>query len=92
MLNSFKLSFDELSKQQLYQLLQLRNEVFIVEQNAPYQDLDNKDGLATHFLSYHKKILVGYGRVMFDSDKQAMSLGRLITKSTHRRIPPRIVP
>ena len=35
--------FAELTPYELYNILQLRNEVFIVEQNCPYQDLDNKD-------------------------------------------------
>ena len=36
-------SFNELSNIELYQLLQLRAEVFVVEQNCPYLDMDNKD-------------------------------------------------
>ena len=35
--------FADLTPKELYNILQLRNEVFIVEQNCPYQDLDNKD-------------------------------------------------
>lgn len=76
--------FNELSNDQLYQVLQLRNEVFIVEQNAPYQDLDNKDQDAFHFLYMDNNTIVGYGRTLFDIDKKAISLGRLITKQTHR--------
>lgn len=41
-------SFDKLSTTELYALLQLRNKVFVVEQNCPYQDLDDKDQVATH--------------------------------------------
>ena len=41
--------FDELSVEELYKILQLRNEVFVVEQNCPYQDCDGKDALSYHF-------------------------------------------
>jgi ElaA protein len=44
---SFK-KFDELSPMELYSIMQLRNEVFVVEQNCVYQDADNKD-----IQSYH---------------------------------------
>jgi len=41
-------TFDELSTQELYQILRLRSEVFVVEQNCVYQDIDNKDHKALH--------------------------------------------
>lgn len=80
-----QLSFEQLSSKLLYQILQLRNEVFIVEQNAPYLDLDNKDFIAKHFIALNSNEVVSYGRVMFDIDKNAMSLGRLVTNVNHRR-------
>ena len=44
-------SFDELNKNELYDLLKLRSEVFVVEQNCVYQDIDDKDiKEGTHFL------------------------------------------
>ena len=46
-------TFSELSKQELYQILRLRSEVFVVEQNCIYQDIDNKDQNAIHL--YYKK-------------------------------------
>jgi ElaA protein len=44
------LTYKQLTKQNLYAMLRLRNEVFIVEQNCAYQDLDNNDQQATHVL------------------------------------------
>ena len=35
--------WEELNKQELYEILRLRSEIFIVEQECPYQDIDNKD-------------------------------------------------
>jgi len=42
--------FKELTKQELYCILQLRSEVFVVEQNCVYQDIDGKDQNALHVL------------------------------------------
>ena len=56
-------TFSELSKQELYQILRLRSEVFVVEQNCIYQDIDNKDQSAIHL--YYKKNdqIVAYTRI-----------------------------
>ena len=45
-------SFKELSKLELYKILRLRAEVFIVEQNCVYQDIDDKDKLAIHVFGF----------------------------------------
>ena len=47
-------SYDELSKGQLYEIMQLRQEVFVVEQNCPYLDADGKDKIAYHLLGQDK--------------------------------------
>mgnify|MGYP002795140183 CR=1 FL=1 len=44
--------FSKLKLQELYDLLQLRSEVFVVEQNCVYQDIDGKDILALHILGF----------------------------------------
>ncbi len=77
--------FNQLSLQELYQLLRLRNEVFVVEQNCPYQDLDNKDYKAHHLLIYQKEELVAYSRIFPAgvSFKEA-SIGRIITSGKVR--------
>ena len=45
-------SFQELSTQELYDILQLRSEVFVVEQNCVYQDIDGKDQKALHVIGF----------------------------------------
>jgi len=40
--------FEELTLNELYEILKARAEVFVVEQNCPYQDLDEKDKRAYH--------------------------------------------
>jgi len=52
----------ELSSDEVYSLLELRSEVFVVEQNCVYQDIDLKDKEALHLLGYLKKNLVAYSR------------------------------
>lgn len=74
-------SFSQLTNIELYQLLKLRSEVFVVEQTAIYQDLDDLDYRATHFFVKENDVIVSYVRTMplgikFDD---AASLGRVVS-------------
>ncbi|MDQ2721235.1 MAG: GNAT family N-acetyltransferase [Bacteroidota bacterium] len=73
--------FSELSAEELYKILQLRNEVFIVEQNCPYQDCDNKDLKAYHLAAWDDENLVAYTRLLPKeiSYPGAASIGRVVT-------------
>ncbi len=51
--------FDELTVQQLYSILQLRNEVFVVEQNCVFQDADDKDQACYHLMGFQNFALSG---------------------------------
>ena len=84
---NFKIKyFNQLSTQELYSILQLRSEVFVVEQDCVYQDLDGKDQLAYHVLGYKDSILIAYARVFKPGDYfSKSSIGRIIVKKTHRR-------
>ena len=84
---NFKIKdFNQLSTQELYSILQLRSEVFVVEQDCVYQDLDGKDQLAYHVLGYKDSILIAYARVFKPGDYfSKSSIGRIIVKNTHRR-------
>lgn len=84
---NFKIKdFNQLSTQELYSILQLRSEVFVVEQNCVYQDLDEKDQLAYHVLGYKDSILIAYSRVFKPGDYfSKSSIGRIIVKKIHRR-------
>jgi len=57
-------TFNELSNIELYQLLQLRAEVFVVEQNCPYLDMDDKDQKSFHVLGYDNNKLVACTRLV----------------------------
>lgn len=78
-------TFQELSLEELYQLLRLRSEVFVVEQNCVYQDIDDKDQKAVHLLGYSEGVLVAYSRLFQPGDyfNQA-SIGRVIIKESYR--------
>ena len=77
--------FKQLSKEELYQILQLRAEVFVVEQNCPYQDLDDLDFDSLHLCGYLHKELVAYSRLIKPGLKYpGTSIGRVITKSIVR--------
>ena len=77
---SFKIKrFNELSTSELYSLLQLRSEVFVVEQNCVYQDVDGKDDNAIHVLGFLDNELASYSRI-FDKGIyfEEASIGRVV--------------
>lgn len=77
--------FPELSTNELYEMLQLRSEVFVVEQNCVYQDIDGKDQKAIHVLGYSEGVLVACSRLFKPKDYfEYASIGRVIVKASHR--------
>ena len=85
MLKTEVLSFEELNTQQLYDLLQLRSEVFVVEQDCVYQDIDGKDQKALHVLGYSNYKLVAYTRIFKPGDYfNEASIGRVVVKASYR--------
>jgi ElaA protein len=77
--------FKTLSNQDIYQILQLRSEVFVVEQNCVYQDIDGKDQKALHVLGFQKDVLVAYARIFAPKDYfEFASIGRVIVKQNFR--------
>lgn len=78
-------TFSELTKEELYEILQLRNKVFVVEQNCIYQDIDAKDQKALHVLGYKKNKIIAYARVFKPNDyfTQA-SIGRVVVAKNER--------
>lgn len=77
--------FDQLSAEQLYELMALRESVFVVEQECAYQELDNFDQEATHILGYNQNVLVAYARVLSPSTVYTeSSIGRVLVKKEAR--------
>ena len=78
-------SFEELDSTELYELLALRAEVFVVEQDCAYQDPDGKDFHALHVLGRLQGQLVSYARVYSaDKPEQWVNIGRIVVKPSHR--------
>ena len=77
--------FEALSPAELYDLLQLRSEIFVVEQNCVYQDVDGKDQKALHLIGEDNGQTVAYARLFKPKDYfNEASIGRVVVKETYR--------
>ncbi len=90
MINWLLKKFDDLSLHELYAILQLRNEVFTVEQNCVYPDLDNKDQAAYHVMGWNNDKadsyrLIAYARIIPPGAAHPEpSIGRVVTSPSVR--------
>jgi ElaA protein len=80
-------SFADLTPEELYEILRLRSEVFVVEQNCVFLDMDNKDQDSWHLMGKIDGRIVAYTRLLppglaYDE----MSIGRVVTSPVYRRI------
>ncbi|RLJ63351.1 ElaA protein [Lacinutrix venerupis] len=79
-------AFNEFTIQELYNLLQLRSEVFVVEQNCVYQDIDFKDQKALHVIGYKNEKIVAYTRIFRPGDYfKLSSIGRVVVAKNQRQ-------
>ena len=63
----------------------MRSEVFVVEQDCVYQDIDSKDQKAKHLLGYDKDLLIAHSRLLKPGDYfDQHSFGRAVVKKSHR--------
>lgn len=86
MLETTVKDFQQLTKTELYDLLQLRSEVFVVEQDCVYQDIDGKDEKALHVIGYKNQKLVAYTRIFKPGDYfNEASIGRVVVKQNQRQ-------
>jgi ElaA protein len=79
-------SFFELTAEQVYDLMKLRQDVFVIEQNCIYEDFDGYDKKAMHFLIYSEDNLAAYSRI-FEPDikySNESSIGRIIVSKEYR--------
>lgn len=77
--------FKELSTGELYDVLRLRAEVFVVEQNCVYQDIDGKDIKAMHLLGHADGKIVAYSRLFNAGDYfDDASIGRVVIDKNYR--------
>ncbi len=77
--------YDQVDKKSLYAILQLRAEVFVVEQDCAYQDLDGFDAEALHLCGWLGEALVCYARINAPGTKaNETSISRVIVRQSHR--------
>lgn len=77
--------FENLSANELYDIMRLRSEIFVVEQNCVYLDLDGKDKVALHLFGEYEGKIVAYSRlfkagISFDN----ASIGRVVVDANYR--------
>ncbi len=85
-LNWILKKFADLTSLELYRIMQLRNEVFVVEQNCVYQDADDKDQLSLHFCGWDNEKLVAYTRIIPPGVSYTeASIGRVVTSPAYRK-------
>ncbi len=78
-------SFESLTVYELYDILKLRSEIFVVEQNCVFLDMDDKDSLSLHLLGKYNGKIIAYSR-LFDAGvyyKNA-SIGRVVVDANYR--------
>jgi ElaA protein len=78
--------FLELNTTELYEILQLRAEVFVVEQDCIYQDIDFKDQKSLHIIGYKNNKIVAYTRIFKPGDYfENASIGRVLVVASERK-------
>lgn len=77
--------FNELKVEEIYEILKLRNEVFVVEQQCIYQDCDGKDEKSYHLFGEDNGKIAAYLRILEkDVSYNEISIGRVLTKQEYR--------
>ena len=88
----FVKKFDELTVEELYEILRVRAEVFVVEQNCVYQDLDGVDQAAYHVYIKESDEIVAYLRVIGRGKRlDEVSVGRVISTKRHKGLGSRLM-
>jgi ElaA protein len=78
-------AFAELSSHELYAIIRLRNEVFVVEQNCVFQDADNKDQQSFHLMGWSDTHLAAYARIVPKGIAYPyISIGRVVSSPANR--------
>src|SRR6185436_78732 len=77
--------FGALSTKELFEIYKLRSEVFVVEQNCIYQDVDELDLTAYHVMFWKGEEFVGYSRLLPpDKDHKEPRIGRVVILASNR--------
>tara|TARA_B100001123_G_scaffold254174_1_gene283603 strand:+ start:428 stop:874 length:447 start_codon:yes stop_codon:yes gene_type:complete len=77
--------FNELSVEEIYQILKVRADVFIIEQKCIYKDIDGKDEKARHVLGKENNEIIAYTRILEEDDQYNYpSISRVVVKKQNR--------
>ncbi len=77
--------FDALTTKELYAILRLRSEIFVIEQNCIFLDMDNKDQYCQHLMLYSENELVAYARIVpAGLSYPEPSIGRIVSSNSVR--------
>ena len=77
--------YNELSKDQFFDILKLRIEIFVVEHSCYNQELDDDDKEAFHVFIYNDGIIVAVGRIIPDLINKEVKIGRIAVKMEYRK-------
>lgn len=78
-------TFQELTVDELYAILQLRTDVFVVEQECPYPEVDGRDQECYHLCATEEGALVAYARILPPGlSFEEAAIGRVIVAKSHR--------
>lgn len=75
--------FSELSTKELLEIMKLRISVFVVEQNCPYQEVDEWDEIAVHIWLTDRENIIGYTRIIDKTD--SLTFGRVLIRKEYRK-------
>ena len=76
--------FHELDNKTLHNIFLLRSEVFVVEQECVYQDIDGKDINSIHIIGKKQEEIIAYSRIM-NSNNEFCFIGRVLVKKEFRK-------
>jgi ElaA protein len=85
MITWYSQHFEDLTPRELYAILQLRTEVFVVEQNCVFQDMDGKDHYCHHIMGWNGSRLIATARIVPPGiSYEFPSIGRVVTAPSAR--------
>lgn len=78
-------AFNELTTDEIYEIMRVRNEVFVVEQNCVYQDCDGKDKKSYHLYYMNNNRIIAYVRILEKGiSYEEVSIGRVLVSNEYR--------
>src|SRR5699024_2950407 len=87
LMNNFTLNVKQtsgLTPKELIKIMQERTKVFVVEQNCPYQEIDEKDENALHIFFTNSNEILAYTRIVLNDDQVHPSFGRVLVSKNMR--------